>query len=332
MDKITIIVPVYNQERFLDKCLESVIEQTYRNTEIIAVDDGSTDNSPKMLDEWAKKDSRIKVIHKKNEGLSSARNVALDIATGEYIAMIDSDDFWEKDALETLVTLTKSNDADMVVARGRKVDTEGKLYKSKEKDISIYGEGIISEDEFWKRSPLNMYIIVVWSKLYKREVWENVRFPQGMIYEDLATLCDVVKNCNRIYASDKVVYNWRINPDSITRQSFSKKNLCLPRAYMNNIEYLGKAEVSKETRYAFVRHAFSSVVNILAKGYDLLKDETDRKELKQIYSDYRPIARELGKNVSLTKENRLYVKMLMFNYCHLPKLFFCCRKLFKGNR
>ena len=113
-EKVSIIVPVYNVEKYLDKCIESIVNQTYRNIEIILVDDGSPDKCPEICNEWAKKDDRIKVIHKENGGLSSARNAALEIAQGDYITFVDSDDWIENDMIQSMLTCAAKNDADIV--------------------------------------------------------------------------------------------------------------------------------------------------------------------------------------------------------------------------
>lgn len=330
MDKISIIIPVYNVESFLDRCLESVVGQTYKSIEVIAVDDGSTDSSGDILDSWGEKDPRIKVIHKENGGLSSARNAALDVATGDYIAMIDSDDFWDEDALEHLMTMAKNNDADMVVARGRKVDLEGHIFQHKEKDIAIHEEGMISVDEFYRRIPYDMFFIVAWSKLYRRDVFDDIRFRLGIINEDVEILCDVVKKCKKIYSSDKEIYNWRINPRSITSQPFSAKNLILPRVLLKNVEYLKNSGATEGTLFAFSKYSYSATVDVLSKGYKYLKDVDSKKELKNIYNAYKPIAAFIEKNAGLGNEFIPWVRLLMFNFCRFPSFYFMCRRVFKG--
>ena len=111
---ISVIVPVYNVEKYLDKCVQSIVNQTYKNLEIILVDDGSTDHCPALCDEWAKKDERIQVIHKKNGGLSSARNTAIDVISGEYVIFVDSDDWIDLDMIASMLEFAETNDADIV--------------------------------------------------------------------------------------------------------------------------------------------------------------------------------------------------------------------------
>ncbi len=135
-DLITVIIPVYKVEKYLDKCVQSVVEQTYKNLEIILVDDGSPDGCPAKCDEWAKKDSRIKVIHKKNEGVAIARNVGVDEAKGEYIAFVDSDDYIDATMYEKLLNKAKEEDADMTLCRFLEVDENGKTRKFNEVNLT----------------------------------------------------------------------------------------------------------------------------------------------------------------------------------------------------
>lgn len=314
MEKVSIIIPVYNVEQFLDACIESVVNQTYRNLEIIAVDDGSTDNSGKILDDWAKKDSRIKVIHKENAGLSSARNAALNAVKGDYIAMIDSDDFWDDDAIEHMVTLAKDNQADMVIAGGRRVDLEGKIVPDKRPDV-IDHEGVISEREFWTRRLQNMHYIVVWSKLYRKEIFDDIRFPEGEINEDVAVLWKIVSKCGTIYSSNKKIYNWRVNPDSITKSQFDTRNLYLAEALLEEQEYIKNTDLPDKVKYLTMYNAFIYTVDILAKAHKYLKDSKQIYEAEQIYVKYLPVAKELGEKAQFGDKKPIVTKLQMKLFC-----------------
>lgn len=331
MERVSVIIPVYNVERYLDECMKSVTNQTYRELEIIAIDDGSTDKSGSILDEWKKRDSRIKVIHKKNGGLSSARNAGLDMATGDYVAMIDSDDFWDRGAVELLITNAKKNNADMVIARGRRVDLNGKEYSENLKDIAIHEEGVISENEFWKRRSLDMFYVVAWSKLYRKELFDDIRFPEGEINEDVAVLWKIVSKCKGIYALDKKIYNWRVNPDSITRSKFGYRNLFLTKALLGEVEYIKTADISDSVKYLTMNNAFSYSVDILAKAYMNFEDPIQIEETNQIYLKFKPIARELSKNVRLSDKNALLVVIQMTLFLVSKSGYFTLRKLLKRN-
>lgn len=179
-DLISVIVPVYNVEKYLEKCVQSIINQTYENLEIILVDDGATDNSGKICDEFAKKDSRIKVIHKENGGLSDARNFGLDIATGKYISFIDSDDFVNKRLFEILHKEIIKNDYDIAFC------DYFKFFENDNVDEEISNSYKILEHT--KYSILNLYYdighkhekaVVAWGKLYKSKFFKDIRYPKG---------------------------------------------------------------------------------------------------------------------------------------------------------
>ena len=165
MPLISVIVPIYNVEKYLDRCVDSIINQTYKNLEIILVDDGSPDNCPQMCDDYAKKDSRIKVVHKENGGLSDARNVGMEVATGEYVSFIDSDDYISLDFYETLLETIVDNDSDIVECGVVKFYEDNSFDKySDDLKVTNYDtvdglEGLINENPFKQH---------VWNKLYNQ--------------------------------------------------------------------------------------------------------------------------------------------------------------------
>lgn len=213
--KITVIIPVYKVEEYLDKCVQSVVKQTYKNLEIILVDDGSPDNCPKMCDDWAKKDARIKVIHKENGGLSSARNAGLDIATGEYITFLDSDDYIDLEMIETLYTQVRRFSADVAMCRFKFVYPNGE-----EKNIYI------EDDEVTVHNQLDLVnlllenrdtsLVLSCAKLYKKSIFDKLRFEMGKLHEDEFILLDVIERTNSLIIVNKCFYNYLKRPDSIT--------------------------------------------------------------------------------------------------------------------
>ena len=220
---ISVIVPVYNVEKYLDRCVESIVNQTYTNLEIILVDDGSPDNCPQMCDVWAEKDSRIKVIHKENGGLSSARNAGLDYMSGDYLFFLDSDDYINKDAISILFDLLQSNNCDMSFGRYVMV-YEGQENTSANNCFS--GEKIIfTEDEFWSYyysvnhsenySEKAVNMIISCNKLIKKSVFETLRFAVGRINEDEIIIHNIVSKCNKIAFIDKETYYYYQNENSI---------------------------------------------------------------------------------------------------------------------
>lgn len=210
-DLISIIVPVYNMEQYLERCMNSIWQQTYTNLEIILVDDGSTDHSPQMCDEYAGKDSRIKVVHKQNGGLSDARNAGLAVASGAYIGYVDSDDWIEPDMYEKMYQACVENQAQVAVCR----------YAQVYKDHTVQaGNGNVTV--FDKEELLRIYIgdsddyIIynsVWSKLFTREIVEGVQFPKGRNSEDIMYTTKAFCKADRGVYIDKCLYNYVLDRD-----------------------------------------------------------------------------------------------------------------------
>ena len=220
---ISIIVPIYNVEKYLNKCVQSLLNQTYKNLEIFLVDDGSPDNCDQICDDYAEKDKRIKVIHKKNGGLADARNVAIDIATGEWIVFVDSDDYVESDYVENLFSLTQKYDC--------KIACSGFRYVFENEDIpSSVNDTQEKECCYDKWSALKLLFLQniisteAWGKIYHSSLFESgIRYPYGLIYEDLPTTYLLFMLCDKIGYSSKKTYNYLIRSTSIEGAKFNKR-------------------------------------------------------------------------------------------------------------
>ena len=209
---ISIIIPIYNVEHYLHRCVDSVIKQTYTNIEIILVDDGSPDNCPHICDEYASKDNRIIVIHKENGGLSDARNAGLESCTGEYVSFVDSDDWIHERYIEKLFQIIKKNNADIAISRFLKTDGTKSIPQTKEVFFTISPkEAIIncttgSKPEF----------VISCSKLYKRNLFEGVRFPPKKYHEDEFTTYILFYKAQRIAYTSQYLYYYFTRTNSIT--------------------------------------------------------------------------------------------------------------------
>ena len=219
---ISVIIPVYNVEKYIKRCLDSVINQTYENLEIILVDDGTPDNSGVICDEYAKKDERIKVIHKENGGLSSARNAGLDIAKGEYISFIDSDDYISDNFIERLYENLSENGAEIAQCGFKRTAKDSEEKDSVSESVKIYSGvemlGHIHDEK-------GAETVVVWNKLYKAELFCDVRFPVGKIHEDEATTYKIFYKVKKVAMFDDKNYFYFFNENSITNKAFSLKKL-----------------------------------------------------------------------------------------------------------
>ena len=208
---ISIIIPVYKVEKYLEKCIQSVINQTYENLQIILVDDGSPDNCGKICDEYAKKDHRIEVIHKSNGGLSDARNKGLEIAKGEYIGFVDSDDYIEADMYEVLYNLLKQYNADVSICNFYTV-SQGKIsIKNADNGINEYNRIEILKEILLDKN-IQSY---AWNKLYKKELFDEIKYPIGKKYEDIGTTFYLLEKCNKVVVTGKSEYYYINRQDSI---------------------------------------------------------------------------------------------------------------------
>ncbi len=208
---ISVIIPVYKVEKYVERCIQSVINQTYENLQIILVDDGSPDNCGKICDEYAKKDHRIEVIHKSNGGLSDARNKGLEIAKGEYIGFVDSDDYIEADMYEVLYNLLKQYNADVSICNFYTV-SQGKIsIKNADNGINEYNRIEILKEILLDRN-IQSY---AWNKLYKKELFDEIKYPIGKKYEDIGTTFFLLEKCNKVVVTGKSEYYYINRQDSI---------------------------------------------------------------------------------------------------------------------
>ena len=208
---ISVIIPVYKVEKYVERCIQSVINQTYENLQIILVDDGSPDICGKICDEYAKKDHRIEVIHKSNGGLSDARNKGLEIAKGEYIGFVDSDDYIEADMYEVLYNLLKQYNADVSICNFYTV-SQGKIsIKNADNGINEYNRIEILKEILLDRN-IQSY---AWNKLYKKELFDEIKYPIGKKYEDIGTTFFLLEKCNKVVVTGKSEYYYINRQDSI---------------------------------------------------------------------------------------------------------------------
>lgn len=256
---ISVIVPVYKVEKYLHKCVDSIINQTYKNLEIILVDDGSPDNCPQICDEYAKKDSRVKVVHKQNGGVSSARNVGLENATGEFIAFVDSDDWLELTMYEKLMQKQMQNFADLVFCRFNTVVSDN-VIKINENDLSNFC--LTNDIKYFLNVSSNKVndqgienikekvLPSIWRCIFKKDLFVSVKFDTNIIYmEDLLFLINILNKNNNIKIDyvDEYLYYYLIRNDSVCHD---KSNNMIQRGIdilENNINLISQVEKIFET-------------------------------------------------------------------------------------
>ena len=231
MPKISIIVPVYNVEQYLPQCLDSIINQTFKDIEIICINDGSTDNSIKILEQYAQRDSRIKVLNQENQGLSVARNNGIAQATGEYVSFIDSDDFIHLEFLETLYQAIIQSNCDIAGCDFLKVYSNEIPVKKNAK----FKKYVSALDVLLNKK--NFIHFNVWNKLYKREIIKDIQFVENLYFEDwVFNLCVFAQNTSFAWINAKL-YGYRISSNSIMRSQFNEKKL---QDYVRGIEIIAE--------------------------------------------------------------------------------------------
>ena len=288
---ISIIIPVFNVEKYLRKCVDSVIAQTYKNLEIILVDDGSTDNCPIICDDYATKDKRVKVVHKSNGGLSDARNVGLEIACGDFIGFVDSDDYIEPTMYEELLLKSLSENADITMCEARLVYEDGKeVYNTEVNLWNVNGNNFHSYAILLNNQGKNSagktdnVMCCVWRCLYKKSFIENKRFVKGMWYEDFIFMNEIVTNETKFAVVKKPLYNYFQRESGIVR-TFNKEK------YIKRVEFskaaleLLKDKISIDQHKYFSFYLYEQIVSecACAKEYkELFKLIKKNKFLKQL--------------------------------------------------
>ena len=230
---VSVVVPVYKVERWLDRCVRSIVRQSYQNLEIILVDDGSPDGCPALCDAWVVRDGRVRVIHKANGGLSDARNAGLDAMHGDLVAFVDSDDYVEPNYIEKMHNGIAG--ADMSVCSIISEDAKGTVQQGNESTVSA--RTIIQPEEFLSRALEDWRLVVAWNKLYKASIWSGLRFPVGRIHEDEYVLHQVVDQCKVINILPDELYHYVSTSNSITHSDFSIGNLDRLEALAGRLKY-----------------------------------------------------------------------------------------------
>lgn len=269
---ITIIVPIYNVAVYMDRCVDSILTQTYRNLEVILVDDGSTDGSAAMCDQWAQRDSRIKVIHQSNGGLSQARNTALDAMTGQYVTMVDGDDYIAPHFVETMLGLAGNTGADVVSSGWNLFDDGTSPKPSSDAHITTFTPAQAIDEVFYQHTLTNSAC----SKLYAASLWHDLRFPVGMLYEDLAVIYDLLSLATRVVHTSEELYLYRQRQEGSITSSFSRKRTHV-LDIMERLEERVEAEAPQHLK-AVRSRLLSAYFNImlLCPSDGSMNDVTDR--------------------------------------------------------
>lgn len=302
---VSIIVPVYNVEQYLDKCIESLVTQSYINLEIILVNDGSKDTSGEICDLWAKKDKRIKVIHKKNGGLSDARNRGLDIVTGDIISFIDSDDYISKYFYEKLINIMEQTDSDIVECQFKKFNENERVNYLNKKNIEFIS---FNTEEAIKNLILNCELsTTVWNKIYKTSVIKKLKFRVGKTNEDDFYTYLAFDNAKKITKLQDELYYYLQRPGSIMGKIYKLNRLDEIEAKYERLKY-----IEKNYKNLILIAKQDTIFGSLYAYQRLLKDgeESDIEKGKKILSEYiNRISFTKRDYSNLNFKNKIWIKL-----------------------
>ncbi|WP_125608087.1 glycosyltransferase family 2 protein [Lapidilactobacillus bayanensis] len=302
MPKISIIVPVYQVEKYLAKCVDSILDQTFTDFELILVDDGSTDRGPAMCDQYAKRDERVKVIHKKNGGLSDARNAGIDIAQGDYLGFVDSDDYIAADMYDLLYHDITKEQADLAICGIYDV-YEGHEPKQKDtiRDVMNQQQAI---KVIFEGNIVSVHAV---NKLYRRAIFKKLRYPIGKYHEDSFVILDILEQCQKIVIDSQQKYFYYHREGSINTERFSPSQFDFIEAWQKNDTRLAKmypqlADVGRQ-RVCFANFM---VLDKLVRGHA----EHDYSETKTIVHYLRSNFWFIMKNPIFTKQRKVSMILL----------------------
>lgn len=323
---ISVIVPVYNVEMFVDQCIDSIVKQTYTNLEILLIDDGSLDESGKICDKWADLDDRIKVYHKKNGGLSDARNYGMDKATGSYYMFVDSDDWVENTIVEELYSQICQTNLQMVCCNFKKFKNDGFLdeHIKLEEQICDLEEYIKRIYSFEGRTKNQFEILVpAWAKLYKSSLFDDIKYPFGRINEDNYVIHHLVKKAGKVKIIDRQLYCYRLRDDSISHVKISKKKFDNFYGQMDRIEFLQDNKIDEKLKESIEYNTIHSGRTLWTQ---LICQKICKKdELKKEYADVREAYYKYIANRNL----KFSVRILWNLFAKCPGLYLLISKIKK---
>lgn len=301
---VSVIVPIYNVEQTLNRCVKSIREQSYHNLEIILVDDGSPDRCPQMCDDYASTDNRIVVIHKKNGGLSDARNAGIKKSTGEYIAFVDSDDYIEPNYISSMLQLAEKDSSDLVVCSFYDEDPHRKTIQLP--NMSISGRELFinaTKKSKWQ-------YIVAWNKLYKRELCPPDLFEVGRQHEDEFAFHKILCRANRVSITASLLYHYTYTKNSIMNSSYSIKNLDRIDAFLQRLVYVQNSKI-----FGVQDYIINDIAGDFITAYSQLDFKTDNRS-KDIVSRQQSQLRQLLVNGlwwKLSPKNKIKFMIFIFS-------------------
>jgi glycosyltransferase involved in cell wall biosynthesis len=316
---ISVIIPVYNVEKYLKRCIDSIINQTYRNLEIILIDDGSNDNSSNICDEYQNRDNRIIVIHKKNGGLSSARNQGMLAVKGDYVCFVDSDDWIDSNFIEYLYCAMKENNSQIVECLFKKT-TCNNLNQSKLKYTDIKNKNFFGDECFIEFIKGNIFKQTVWNKLYSFKLIQNISFEEGRLHEDEFWTYQVFAKAKRVTYLNYIGYYYFQRDESIMGSAFSEKNMDGFDARCRRLNYVrdNYANVYQSELFNFLISCIYFYTRIYENNFP-----SKQKYLMLVKEKYRKAFKLLN-----FEELTLKKKIWLISFFLIPNIYCCINKKF----
>ena len=312
MPKVSIIIPVFNVENYLERCLKSVICQSFKDIEIIIINDGSTDKSLEICKKFAELDKRIILINQENSGVSAARNAGINISTGKYISFVDSDDFIEHDMIEFLLNNLEKNNADIATCGlyDCYIKNNNKIKRICNKNKNKFG--IIDSHEALKEIFINGKVsFFIYDKLYKKKIFDNLRFCENIIYEDAEIMPKIITRASKIFYNFSPKYYYLRHENSITSSKFKKQDLDIIKISKKNLEFIKKNYnyASKQAEFRFLWSYLALIDKIIWSNLNL----ENSKEFKNILKFVKKNKFSIINNKYFTLKRKLIFILLIIN-------------------
>lgn len=309
MDLVSIVIPVYKVEEYLERCIASTVGQTYQNIEIILIDDGSPDRCPEICDAWARKDSRITVVHQANGGVSSARNAGLKISSGSYVLQLDSDDYIAPNTVATLVSVAKESNADVVICDYLKGSNEDYKFKDEYPDTVELIDGKEAISRIYIDNHNALKYAAPWSKLCKRRLYDSILYPDGKIFEDIYTTHKILYFSERIAVLKMPLFYYYQRPNSIMNESFNLQKLDYLQALVERTEFFAIHGLSELESIAY-----DELLHALIWEYSRTRDILHSKEgMTYVKGLFQKVYKRGHNSRRYPEENRHFLSMFNRN-------------------
>ncbi|WP_164667396.1 glycosyltransferase family 2 protein [Virgibacillus doumboii] len=306
--EISIIVPVYNSSPYIKKCLDSILTQTFKNFELIVVNDGSTDHSGDICNQYAQKDNRVRVVHKKNGGVASARNTGLEMAKGEYVSFVDGDDWIYEDMYLILYELCKKTKSDISICSNDR-EVNGEVIRVEREEFIKEMDNIEAMKQLFTAK---YYRFAVWGKLYRKRCFNNIRYPEDRRLDDLPTTYKIFAKANKVVYTNYSGYIYLLRENSIITSSYNEKKLDVFLGWDEIITFMSKnyPQLSEEYISCFVYYSMDHVYAILNQVSDPAKR---KKYLLFIQKYIRKYYKQISKNPRLSMKYKYLTALIKFD-------------------